>query len=56
MADSKQINATVPNATITEVDKQPERSRLSFSKVVGILLDEALEARKKKNGNPKNKK
>ena len=49
MADTKQISATIRKSNVTGVGIIVKKEARTFSQVVDILLNEALEIRKKKS-------
>ena len=50
MADTKVVQATVTENIVKRIHNQPEKTnqRLSDSKIVALLIEEALNAREKK--------
>jgi hypothetical protein len=47
MAETTQISATISEDLEIKIDQQPERKMISFSKMVEVLLMEAVEIREK---------
>jgi len=52
----KQIASTITIETVERIEYYVDQDKRSFSAMVGILLEEALDARDKKPSKPKNNK